>query len=233
VAELKLYVREILLILLGCLGVQVFGESRKVVVVIDSGLRPSLLKESFMCKGLSRDFSGYGLADVNGHGTNIIGLIVRKMNTTTHCIALIKYWHDTAQEDLRSSKERQAVYENSLSYANSLKPYGINLSASGFSYYPQEIKVFQSVLARNGFVVVSAGNWAMDLSKGCTAYPACYPIKHRRFYVVGASGTYSNKNGPVNVIKPGTNQCAFDVCLTGTSQSAANQTAHILFQEAL
>lgn len=231
--NLKTFAKELITIIVCCIGVQVFGESRKIVAIIDSGISYSLLSDPMFCKGLSRDFSGYGLKDVHGHGTNIVGLIARKMNTKTHCLVMIKYWHHQIQEDARSSTEREVIYKNVISYTNSLNPYIINLSASGFAYYPQELSLFKKIISNGGHVVVSAGNWGLDLSKDCSAYPACYPIKHKRFHVVGASTSYSNKNGPVNVIRPGTNQCALNVCLTGTSQSAANQTATILFQEAL
>src|SRR6266853_3204718 len=197
-------------------------ETRKVVAIVDTGLPSDSRITPYLCKGKQVDLTGYGMEDVDGHGTNILGLIAPAINIKTHCLAMIKYWHRGEESD------------NFLDAALNLKPVIINLSLSGPSFIRSEKEGLLKLLAAGTKVVIAAGNDGLDLSKSCLAYPACYNFKDPNFYVVSSSDHSPNANfgGPVKLLAHGINQCGiFGTCMTGTSQATANATNWLLRQE--
>ena len=56
------------------------------VAVIDTGLNLKYSSSVPLCKSEHKDFTGEGFNDTNGHGTNIVGLIVQNTKATNYCI---------------------------------------------------------------------------------------------------------------------------------------------------
>lgn len=205
-------------------------ETRKVVAIIDTGISSSLLNKPFMCKDMHADFTGMGINDSHGHGSNIAGIIANKLNPKTHCLLIIKYWHTT--QNPWGMYRLYEVFSSVLSYIEAVKPAYVNYSSAGFGFSTREFNVYSKLIDNGTKVVVAAGNDMKDLDEGCDTFPACYFFNEPNFYVVRASkSTLSNKNGPVNVSRPGNNVCGFGRCLTGTSQAAAQFTADLISKE--
>lgn len=202
-------------------------ETRKAVAIVDTGINSLLLNKPFMCKDMHADFTGMGIVDSHGHGTNIAGIIARKLNPKTHCLLIIKYWHTTTNP--WGKYYLHEVHTSVLSYLKAVKPAVINFSSAGFGFSSLEFNTYGSLIDSGTKIVVAAGNSALNLDESCDTFPACYFFNEPNFYVVGASKTpLSNKNGPVNVIRPGNNVCGFGKCMTGTSQAAAQFTADLI-----
>jgi hypothetical protein len=222
------FIREILIVLL-CLGsiTALAKETRKMVAVVDTGVpnNPAILK--YMCRGGHVDLTLQGLKDVNGHGTNIIGLIMKGMNPATHCIVAIKYYHDYSKPFGKQSQ--MDVFNALYAYLLKLQPAYVNFSSSGFGFNYKEFSTFSSLMERGTKVVVAAGNNQVLLDAGsCDVFPACYFFNEKNFFVVGSTSKLSNYGGPVKYIRDGIGQCALGVCMNGTSQAAANLTAELL-----
>jgi subtilisin family serine protease len=232
----KDFYREFLLLLLISFAFQCFGaepvETRKVVAVVDTGLPVHNKKiQPYLCKGLQFDVTGQGIQDVNGHGTNILGIIASKMNNKTHCLAMIKWYHDDAEN--RSYAETHNYNTRVLEYMRILlkmNPSIVNMSLVDGSYSGAERLAMDVLLYNGAKIVVAAGNSAHNLSLSCYTYPACYEMHNKNFHVAAASDlALSNFKGPVTDYALGKNQCGmFGVCLSGSSQATANVTASLL-----
>jgi hypothetical protein len=197
-------------------AVSVFAEERKIVAVVDTGYNPVF--EKYLCKGYPvYDFTGTGILDRHGHGTNVAGLILKGLNPVKHCLVFIKLW-DPSGIDIKLQYIDQLL---------KLNPSYANLSFEGSGYSIKEFIILGVLTSQNTKVVVAAGNSSKNLSKDCDTFPACYPLK-KNYYVVGATDSYSNYGTPVRYKEVGTDQCANNICLTGTSQAAANFTADLL-----
>lgn len=205
-------------------------EGRKIVAVVDTGLNITPKLKKSMCQDLNMDFTKTGLTDRHGHGTNVVGIILKKLNPETHCIAVVKYW-DTAEKP----EGRNLTYNIMRSVNNYLKmvrPAYVNISSSGGPFDFEEYTVLGDLLDEGTKVIVAAGNKGLNLTENaCYIYPACYYFDSPNFYVVGSFSKSSNFNGPVKYKRDGLNQCGFGVCFTGTSQSAANMTAELISTE--
>lgn len=205
-------------------------DSRKMVAIIDTGISASLLNSSIICKDSYADFTGMGITDYHGHGTNVAGIIAKKLNPKTHCIVPIKYWHTETNPNGKYTTFE--VYDAMLSYLKALKPRYINFSAAGMGFVYKEYNIYYDLMESGTKIVVAAGNKAADLGFTCDTFPACYFLDEPNFYVVGASDMkLSNKNGPVNVLRKGKDKCGFNVCMSGTSQAAAEFTAELISKE--
>lgn len=208
-------------------------ETRKVIAILDSGIRniPNLNK--LLCENLSRDFTQMGLQDAteNGHGTNIAGIIASKMNSKTHCLAIIKYFHAYALP-YGNRRDPRTIATMVINYLKFLKPDYINISGAGGPFDFNEYTILGDLLDQGTKIVVAAGNNKLDLTENsCSIFPACYYFDNPNFYVVGANTVQSNFNGPVKYKRPGIEQCGFNICLTGTSQATANMTAELISKE--
>jgi subtilisin family serine protease len=216
------------LIILFLVSFQVFAkETRKRVVVIDTGYNKTNLSNlpiNTFCENGLKDVTGTGPQDSIGHGTNVIGLIAKNIDTKKYCIISIK-WYDTKFKitlNVLVTRIRAAI-----KLAEQQQPFLINLSSSGSNYDSIEQMVINRLSFKGVKIVVSAGNDGADLSKGCSVYPACYNANKINFYVVGSVDRYnnflitSNRFGPVNYYENGFNQCSEGICMTGTSQAAA------------
>lgn len=221
-----MFLREALTILLVLFSVVALGETRKKVAIVDSGISDHAYFKKYLCRSGHKDFTGTNILDAQGHGTNVAGLIVKKLNPVTHCLVIIKFFH-TYKHPMGSL----VGVDNTLAIARYLayiKPHYINMSLEGSIFMTEEYNILYSLLERGTKIVVAAGNRAANLDEGCYSYPACYFFHTKNFYVVGANNSNSNTNGPVNRIRPGVNQCARGICLSGTSQATANFMADLV-----
>lgn len=148
------------------------------VVVLDTGLDLKDPRfEGYLCKNGHKDFTGYGIEDVKGHGTHVAGLIQKHAGPSGYCFIIVKYYHTDGR-----------FYVPAFKYAFSLKADIINLSGTGPDYYPWE----KELIAMNDktLLVVAAGNNGMDLDVHET-YPASYALPNMR--IVGNLGLDYNK----------------------------------------
>jgi hypothetical protein len=219
--------REIILLLTLFISFSIFaGEKRVRVAIVDTGIKFNSQTAPYLCSDGHADFTGYGLADLHGHGTNIAGLIARNLNNKTHCLTIIKYHHT----DKESS--RIGVYDGLImayKHVLNLNVAYLNLSLSGPAFDQDEHNHIKTILDSGTIVTVAAGNQKLDLSKACTIFPACYRFKNKPYYVVASfNGFFSNYGGPVNRYQNGVNQAWWGKPMSGSSQACANQMAEIL-----
>jgi hypothetical protein len=226
---LKHYLRELITLFIIAISCQTLSqETRKIVAVVDTGLPYNDSIIPYLCKGHQYDVTEKGIQDYHGHGTNILGLVARGINKNTHCLTMIKWWHNSDEPySIIVSRTRIKAYSKLLI---KLKPVLVNLSLSGWDYSKDELVMIKELLKNGAKVVVAAGNDREDLDASCGVYPACYDVKHKNYHIVGAIDTYhSNFKGPITDILPGLNQCGiFGLCMTGTSQAAGNLSAKLL-----
>lgn len=201
-----------------------FKDARIPVAVIDTGIDFTNSKVTpYLCNSGHVDFTGEGLYDYKGHGTNVAWQIIKSFNSKKYCILVIKYF-PRSQFDFNNLK-----YElKGLEYAISLKSALINFSGGGKSFSEEEKDLISKALKMGTKVVVAAGNHSTDLDKGCNFYPACLYKNKKNFHVVGALNknnvklSYSNYGSVITDWERGE-----DVAgprgdyLTGTSQATA------------
>ena len=196
---------------LGLMNVANASETRIRIAIIDSGVDLKQAKE-YMCKTGNYDFTGYGLQDVYGHGTNIAGIFAKRINPKTHCLMIVKFFHTTA-----------TGIESALEYIQQFKPKYVNLSLTGRFPSAIEEHAIHSLLNSGAVIAVAAGNEGQNLDQNCNSYPACYNIQDPKYIVVGSRGAMSsNYGGPVTAIDNGTSVEGFGIVLDGTSQATAN-----------
>lgn len=214
------------------------AETRIRIVVVDTGIVESYVK-NYLCKSGHADVTGYGLKDVDGHGTNIASIIARSMDSTRQCLVIIKWYH-TAEQYSKDTEHDQELYFKRLSnVVLQSYPSFVNMSLYGAKPILSEYRMIKTLLSRGATVVVAAGNKSMNLSKNCNAYPACYKLNNTNFHIVanyssgipstgiqGFSG--SNYGGPATDKINGDNVCEGGVCLSGTSQAAALITGQLV-----
>lgn len=204
-------------------------ETRKKIAVIDSGidLKNEKLKP-YICNTGNFDFTGEGLQDTHGHGTNVSWLIVKNLNPKEYCVMSLKYFSTTNHHNNLSGEIKSFIR------AAELGAVLINFSGGGMFASSAENQAVNYALSKGIKVVVAAGNNSTDLSRDCNYFPAC-GIKHENFYVVGS--TYengqrlpsSNYNGPVQNWEVGYQQEGPDgKRLTGTSQATAVFSGNLL-----
>jgi len=194
-------------------------DTRTHIAVVDSGININSFVLPYLCKDGQYDLTGFGLQDVHGHGSNVAGLIAKHIDKRTHCLTIIKWFHLNA--DPSTIKQIITAYTTLLLR---IKPKYTNLSLSGSGSSVEERTTFARLLNAGAYIIVAAGNNAYNLGYSCVAFPACYGFKQKGFRVVTTNHPLANKFGPVNAVANGVRQCAMGVCMTGTSQAAANYT---------
>lgn len=213
--------KKILILLTFLCSFNALAETLVKVAVIDTGLDMKYSKSVPLCRDGHKDFTGEGLNDNNGHGTNIVGLIVNSYKPTGYCIVLIKAF----------SRDPQVQYvTQALEYAEQIQANIINLSGGGPNPIKREREVVMRLLDKNIILSVAAGNDNVNLDEDCNYYPACYDP---RIYVVGNSNGRSNYGKVVDIWYNGQNKTEFGVTRSGTSQSTAQFTSQLLKTVAL
>jgi subtilisin family serine protease len=212
-----------------------------IIAVIDTGFAyQSRGKGAKLCKYGHKDFSidkqytsGWGTKDpipldIDGHGTNIVGVIQKQINSdTNYCFVIIKYWSEKQRgfENLMSSQK-------ALRYAANIKADLINYSGGGPDFDETEYAETKRFLDNKGIFVAAAmnDNKNIDLAEN-HVYPAQYD---RRIIVVGNKTKFGNKaknsnyGRSVTVWEVGVNVEAFGLRMSGTSQATAVATGKIV-----
>lgn len=191
------------------------------VAVIDTGLDLKWAKSVPLCQNEHKDFTGEGLNDTHGHGTNIIGLIVDNANTSNYCIVIIKAY---------SFIQNKSFLVQALQYAYHINANIINLSGGGLGQQYYEKLIVEKILDKKITLIVASGNNFLNLDKECIFYPACYD---KRIYVIGNNAPSSNYGSIVDQVIDGNNKVGLGIRLSGSSQSTAIFTGQLLKQIAL
>jgi len=164
-------------------------EHRKVVAVVDTGINLNEPKlQPYMCNGLSHDFTGTGLQDTNGHGTNIAWNVIKGLNPQRFCLSILKYYQSDVNGNINLKNEIQAFH-----FAADHHAVLINFSAGGAQTSIEETVVVSRALNLGIIIVVAAGNDGRELDVDNYCYwPACSVI-HPKFHVVGGLDQYGHK----------------------------------------
>ena len=187
------------------------------IAVIDTGFDFKKSKSVKLCKSGHKDFTGTGIHDLNGHGTNVAGLIAKGNVNVDYCLVIVKGLGGIFPF---------ASSIAALRYVKHLDVDMINLSYGGLSTSVEERRHIKDILGKGIKVVAAAGNEDIDLNKECSYFPACYD---KRIIVVGNYGTNTNYgNKHVDVVINGNKKRALGITLSGTSQSTAVYTGMLL-----
>lgn len=209
--------RYLIILLFYAFSIQSYAKTIRVAVV-DTGFNTAYMNNIKFCNNITYDITGEGITDVNGHGTNIAGLIAKNNEKIDYCLIIIKFMH-------KSSLLNTGYYFKALETVLELKPDIVNLSLGGPGFYRFEEQAIKKLLNSNIHVVAAAGNESMNLNIKCNFYPACLD---RRINVIGNKSPSSNYGRTVDEIIDGNNQTALGIKLSGTSQSTAIFTQRLI-----
>lgn len=204
------------------------------VAVIDSGLKRSIFKQQWnkgICKYGHKDFTGTGLKDSNGHGTNVSGIIHAKARSVPYCQVILKFYAKG-----RSNEASVKSFMQALAYAIKLKVDVINFSAGGGGYFAKEEALIIKALDQGIIIIAAAGNNGISLDKH-SYYPASHDI---RVIVVGSRDRLGNKTRSsnfgsiVDLWEVGVKvKGSYGGSFTGTSQATATATGKFIKRLAL
>lgn len=192
------------------------------VAVIDTG-RPSIGIRS--CDEGSMDFTGEGLEDREGHGTNVVNLIAQYAGDADYCIMYLKYYTPKG-DNLRTSIQawKRAIQQ---------KADVIIYAGGGKQYSGDEEEVVKQALAQGAFIFAAAGNEETNLEHNCNYYPACLDWKIVKVGCKKPDGTLCTKSNYAKnlenfVYADGFNRSAGGYTRTGTSQATAVVTGRFI-----
>lgn len=215
-------------------------ENRVRIAVVDSGLKTNYFSEKAICKDGHVDFTGDGLNDEMGHGTNVAGLIANRIDVSKQCITIMKVFtlDDNKNKLYRSTSQTSWVVQAIIKSIKLNVKY-INLSFGGNTPMLPEKMVIKLALLRDIRVLVAMGNEGKDFDQvKCDYFPACYDFGgFSNWFTVSNrinEQTYhslSNRRGPEKYGFTGVNQSAWGVIMTGTSQATANLTGWLARSE--
>lgn len=153
-----------------------YGESRKRIYVLDTGISPAYATAKYMCRG----HNAMSLGDT-AHGDNVTSIIGIKIDMTKYCVYPVNIFPNGQYSQKRVNLALYLTVQDSNAVA-------VNMSIAGPHKDKSEFQLLRSV-SRRLKVIVAAGNDNLDLRPGdCKAYPACYGmVLKKNFYVVEAS----------------------------------------------
>lgn len=191
-----------------------------VVAVIDTGLSPQYA--NYMCG--SSDLTGTGIQDIEGHGTNVSGLIWENAGKPTPdqlCFFIIKYYDRSKPGYIQQHNSNTAFH-----IAIKQKVNFINFSSYGENFDLLEKILIQTAIKKGIKVAVPSGNKRVDFSKKCSIFPACYLIPGltvvaRNDLAAYVSGEGFGFGGPVNAEENGFMRVGWGITMSGTSQATA------------
>ncbi len=186
------------------------------IAVVDTGLNLSLAKDIPLCGYY--DLTNTGYQDTYGHGTNVSGIIHNFSKNRNYCQVIYKVFDRSTKNSYEPSLEAFKM----ISKDPDIKV--INYSANGNVFFITEKIVIDKLIRQGKKFVTAAGNDSLNLDAACNSYPACYS---KNIISVGNGQTAkdravsSNYGKRVSVWENGVRQCAYSICLTGTSQATA------------
>ena len=74
------------------LFVSIIANAENRVAVIDTGIIVNEKNAPYLCKTGHRDFTGMGLYDEEGHGTEVVNYIIDNAKTKNFCIVMLKFY---------------------------------------------------------------------------------------------------------------------------------------------
>lgn len=236
---MKLTIKVLLMSLIGlCLTTSYLYQKkpnknkRIIVAVIDSGIDFDILLNnpySSLCESGHVDFTGSGILDSMGHGTNVSGLIHKEADGANYCQVIIKALYEKG-----NSNRTRFTINRALKHVASLKPDIINMSYGGIGKNLIEYNTIKELLDNGTIIVAAAGNNGKYLTENCyenkdycvNYYPALYDP---RIIVVGNEHKRSNFGPNVSLIVNGVNKKGdYGESMSGTSQSTAIVTGRII-----
>lgn len=194
------------------------AENRIRIAIIDTGVNLKLAK-SYLCENGNIDFTGNGLTDVNGHGTNIAGILAKKINKKTHCLQIIKWYHKPIKNNNDMIITKRLI--NSLQTALKYKAKYVNMSMAGNYSFTEEKILLKELIKSGAKVFVAAGNEGHNLDLSCNSYPACYDIHSPNYFVVANYNNPTSNYARYVKWEDGNNVEGFGIYNTGTSQATA------------
>lgn len=201
-----------------------FPKEKIKVALIDTGisLEDPRFKD-YMCPGLSRDFTGTGIEDNQGHGTNILGIIQKYTKHNNYCFIMLKYYNRNSDGIQSRIDSLTALYL----YLEQIKPEVVNYSGGGDNFIETESLVIKDLSSTKFFV--AAGNEHRDIDK-THYYPAS--LNYSNVIAVGAldgKNKASFSNWGKNVIwKQGVNiesYAPYSINYTGVSHISGTSQA--------
>ena len=148
----------------------IFNPSDKTwkIAVIDTGYNTK--NYSFtICPEGSKDFTGYGMHDVIGHGQNISHIIWDGIkNKSNVCLIPIKFFHKNGEQSSLTSLVSALKHAASISNLDM-----VNFSGGGYEPSEKEKEAILELINKNIIVVSAAGNDSQDLNK-INYYPAAH-----------------------------------------------------------
>lgn len=210
-------------VLIICLLFSLPGAAKTIkFAVLDTGYSNNLPNLKVCPDGL-KDFTGQGMYDKIGHGTNILGIIAKELKNVDYCVYIYKVYG--GPQSLNNTFYMQALV--SAYYVPDLQL--INYSSSG-NYSEVEEAIIKLLLKKNIKLIAAAGNDNQDLDKKCDIYPACQQgvISVGNIDAKGNRQKDSNYGKRINVWEYGCDSCVLNQCFTGTSMSAALHSAKLV-----
>ncbi len=221
----------VILAVYGSVGSAVNNNKYVTVAVIDTGLREDIMMQGYakgICKMGHRDFTGKGIHDDHGHGTNISGLIHQYAKGLKYCQVILKFHIEDAD-----GEENMTRMVSAIQYAVNIKVDFINISAGGSGISAIEEEAVMQALDNGITVVTAAGNEECNLDKKeCEYFPAIYD---KRIVVVGNGITEEDRTPSSNWgsavdfwIDGNSKKGEYGGYMSGTSQSTAIQTGKLV-----
>jgi thermitase len=137
------------------------------VAVIDTGLDLEDIRfKPYLCATGHQDLTGEGIKDYNGHGTHVVGSIIRNSGHLGFCLVIIKAF---------GWKYSSTVYDASFQSILNINPTFVNISGGGQkTSLPEKLVIFK--MKKTTFVA-AAGNENVDISIK-KYFPASYPFRN-------------------------------------------------------
>lgn len=191
------------------------------VAVIDTGIKKEWMKTLPLCETGHKDFTGFGLEDIHGHGTNVADIITQHA-TGEYCLVIVKFF------DPRNINSLDSLIK-AIGYSIQNADI-INISGGGPVENTVEEKLIKLGLNNDKIFIVAAGNDKENLDEKCTYFPACYDP---RLIVVGNGrngipNDVSNYGKVVDLWINGMNIKGGGHRMSGTSQSTAIVTGNMV-----
>lgn len=196
------------------------------IAVVDTGLNLSDKRFTpYLCQDGHKDFTGEGLLDFHGHGTHIVGSIIKYAGETGYCLIIIKAF---------SIRQNNEIYLNAIGELMNIQPNFVNISGGGQSAFKREKLVLKKL--KDTKFIVAAGNDNKDLGK-FKYYPASYNLPN--IIIVGSvdeNGVKSPKSNYGAIVKAWEigddvlSTCMHDTeCkMSGTSMSTSIHTGKLI-----
>lgn len=235
-------------------SMNISAKSQIRVAVIDTGIDTIAVEKyrDALCDSGHKDFTGEGIYDFNGHGTNVSGLIHKYARGSNYCQVIIKVF------PLRPAtpEERIKMFLDAVNYAIDIGVNIINISSGGYESMETEYNAFMRAAKNKVLVVAAAGNEGQRLGeKYCetidvptkkknhtVTITVCrraqfYPAMYKSNWILSVGNKMrNNKRHPssnygkyVEVWENGVNAVGlYGPPMTGTSQATAITTGKIV-----